>query len=302
MGFVSSADGKFPFLPGREIAGMNDAGVVVGSRPIPVRPYQQAFIGTPGPAPTEPSIRTELPGVLTASAFGGAPSIGPGNWIEIYGRNLALTTREWRTTDFVNGAPPTSLDGVSVSIGGAPGYASYISPGQVNALVPSNMPAGMAKVTVTTVGGTTNSADILVNAFQPTILSLRPDIIPNGSYPIAVFPDFTTYALPPFPAYAAVPARRPKAGDTIVLFGAGFGRPDAPVEVVFSRAATVPGMVTWAGPVAGSVGLYQINVVVPDGLLFPGAEFDDYVSVGVYVNGKAAGFDSRRGLQLSIAR
>ena len=40
-------------------------------------------------------------GVITASAFGAAPSVAPGSWIEIYGTNLAARrTRSWTTADF----------------------------------------------------------------------------------------------------------------------------------------------------------------------------------------------------------
>jgi uncharacterized protein (TIGR03437 family) len=309
LGFVANPDGTFTLLPKRQVAGINDNGMIVGkwtpSGALNARP----FIGTPGTASTEPSIRTELPGVLTASAFGGAPSIGPGNWIEIYGHNLASAPREWRSSDFVNGAPPTSLDGVSVSIGGLPAAVSYISPGQVNALVSDRLPAGLANVIVTTGARATTPFEITVHAFQPTVLSLRPDVIPLGSYLIAMFPDFVTYALPPSPAFAGVPTRRPKAGDTIVLFGAGFGPVDpqslkllAPITVSFSRASQVEGTVTWAGAISGLPGLYQINVVVPGGLLYPDEEFDNFVSVGVTINGQYAGVDSRQGRDLSVAR
>ena len=41
---------------------------------------------------------------------------------------------------------PTSLDGVSVTIGGKPAYVSFISPGQLNVLAP-DVPAGPITVT-----------------------------------------------------------------------------------------------------------------------------------------------------------
>ena len=83
--------------------------------------------------------------------------IASNTWITIFGTNLALSTRAWRSSDFVNGTLPTSLDGVSVKIemcysylpgynNGArntaemncayePAFVEYISPTQLNVLV-----------------------------------------------------------------------------------------------------------------------------------------------------------------------
>ena len=57
---------------------------------------------------TTPVIRAVPPGVISALGFGGAPSIAPGSWIEIYGQNLAPSTREWRGSDFTGNTAPTS--------------------------------------------------------------------------------------------------------------------------------------------------------------------------------------------------
>ena len=48
----------------------------------------------------------------------------------------------------------------------------------------------------------------------------------------------------------------------------------------------MPATVTYAGLVAGTVGLYQINVVVP-AIVMPGQTSDYYVNVFVNVNGVA---------------
>ncbi len=312
-GFVSNRDGSFALLDGYPVAGINDTGELVGTRFDGKTTH--GFIGTPSPGSTQPAIRTVLPGVLTAAAFGGAWTIAPGIWIEIYGQNLAPTTRQWRASDFQGDAAPTSLDGVGVTISGVRAFVSYISPGQVNALVPSTVVPGTAQVTVTNAGQTTAPRTVTVNASQPAMLSLPPDFDPGGAYVAALFPDFTTYVLPPF--HSNVPVRRPKAGDTIILFGTGFGPvvPDVPVgsianqpasliasfQITFSRAAPpVPGKVTYAGLVPGTVGLYQFNVVLPDVPLFPGETFDDYIGVNVTVDGVPA--LGRQRLYLSMSR
>jgi len=297
-GFVSNPDGSFTLLDGYQVNGINDIGIIVGSR-YDSNIVLHGFVGTPGTGSKEPAIRTALPGVLSAAAFGGARTIAPGSWIEIYGQNLASMTRQWSASDFQGDKAPTSLDGITVSIGGVQAFVSYISPGQVNALVPSAVAAGTATVTVSNGSQTTAPYSVSVREFQPAMLSLSPTFDPNGAYVVALFPDFKTYTLP---SYINVPQRRPKPGDTITLFGAGFGpvipaiptgriatQPaslTASVQITFSRSTgPVAGKVTYAGLVPGSVGLYQFNVVLPNVPLFADEDFDDYVSVNVTADG-----------------
>jgi uncharacterized protein (TIGR03437 family) len=147
------------------------------------------------------------------------------------------------------------------------------------------------------------------------MLTLQPDIFLNQCYLAAVFPDFVTYVLPPFPSYANVPTRRAQAGDTIVLFGTGLGPVSpgvpsgeiateasplaAPLKVSFTGyAGTVFGTVTYAGVVPGTLGLYQVNVVVPEISLPPAETFDDFVSVQVLVDGVPAQANSPLSLLL----
>lgn len=298
-GFVSNSDGSFTDLESYPVTGLNDSGQIVGSHSD--AKGRHGFIGTPAPGPAEPRIRS----VLTPAAFGGSPSIARGTWIEVYGQKLAPGTREWRTSDFSSGIAPTSLDSVSVLIGGVPAFISYISPGQVNALVPSNVAVGTALVTITNGILTSAPWTVTVKESQPALLSLPPDFDPQGAYVAALFPDFMTYALPPFPLFGNVPTRRPKPGDMVILFGTGFGPVTrevavgqvvtepaavmASIQITFSRAtAPVPGKITYAGLVVGTVGLYQFNVVLPDVPLLDGETSDDYINVYFTANGVSA--------------
>jgi uncharacterized protein (TIGR03437 family) len=47
----------------------------------------------------------------------------------------------------------------------------------------------------------------------------------------------------------------------------------------------LPAAVTYAGLVAGTVGLYQINVVIPDVTMPAGQTFNDAIDVHLVVNG-----------------
>jgi uncharacterized protein (TIGR03437 family) len=62
---------------------------------------------------------------------------------------------------------PTSLDGTSITIGGQAAFIDFISPGQVNALIPSNVGTGLQQVTVTNAAGISTPFNITVNAVQP---------------------------------------------------------------------------------------------------------------------------------------
>ncbi len=221
--------------------------------------------------PALPSIG----GVVTASAFGGFSSIAPGAFIEIYGSNLAADSLNWSSA--FNGVnAPTSLAGTTVTIGGQAAFIAYAGPGQVNAVVPSNVATGQQQITVTTAIGTSAPYTVTVNPTAAGMLAPGYLNIGGAQYLGALFPDFQTFVAPPgaIPGY---PSRRAKPGDVVVIFGIGFG----PVTPNIPAGQIVPGNSTLTLPFQiffGStqatlqywglapdlVGVYQFNVVVPN--------------------------------------
>jgi uncharacterized protein (TIGR03437 family) len=215
-------------------------------------------------------------GVVTDSSFGGFPAVAPGSWIEIHGSNLATHARGWTLADFNGAQAPTSLDGTAVTVGGHAAFISYISANQIIAQVPSTAELGPQDVRVTTAAGTSDPQTIAVNQVQPGLLAPAALNIDGKQYTEAIFADGVTFALPSsaMPSGVARPAR---PGDTIVLYGVGFGAvtPDPgagnivqggnslvfPFQVFFGG---VPGAVSYAGLAPGMIGLYQFNVVVPN--------------------------------------
>ena len=141
--------------------------------------------------------------------------------MEIYGTNLSATTRLWAGADFSGTQAPTSLDLVKVTIGGQAAFLDYISPTQVNAQVPSGTPTGAQQMTVSTPAGISSAYNITVNALQPGLLAPSSFLIGGKQYVVAQFPD-GTYVLPPN-AIAGIPSRQAKPGETIVIYGIGFG-------------------------------------------------------------------------------
>jgi uncharacterized protein (TIGR03437 family) len=109
---------------------------------------------------------------------------------------------------------------------------------------------------------------------EPGLLAPAVFNLPAGQYVAAVFPDGVTFVLPPF---AGVPTARAKPGDTIIIYGVGFGQvtPDSPAGQIVSQSnqlkatfqaffAGTPATVAFSGLTGGYLGLYQFNVVVPN--------------------------------------
>ena len=213
--------------------------------------------------------------VQSAGQFGAFPSIAPGSWIEIYGSNLAIDSRQWSAGDFVGLAAPTNLDGTTVTIGGQTAYLGYIGGGQVNVQVPSNVPSGQQQLIVKTAYGSSPAYTVNVNATQPGLFAPPLFLVNGAQYLGALFPNGTTYVMPPG-AVAGIASQRAKVGDTIILYGIGFGSVNGDVSagqiVQAQNTLSLPlqifiggtqAAVTYLGLAPGFVGLYQFNVVVP---------------------------------------
>jgi uncharacterized protein (TIGR03437 family) len=213
-------------------------------------------------------------GAITAYDFGGSTSIASGSWIEIYGTNLAQENRTWTGSDFTGSTAPKTLGGTTVTIGGQPAFISYVSPTQVNVQVP-DISAGTQQVIVKTGLGSSSAYSIAVNGAEPGLFSPPTFKVGNHQYVGALFLDGHTFAMPTG-AVSGITSRPAKPGDTIVLYGVGFGSvtPNTPAGQIASGQTnlsnnftvsfgTAPATVTYSGLAPGLVGLYQFNVIVP---------------------------------------
>ena len=213
---------------------------------------------------------------VSHTAFGGFPAVAPGTWIEIYGSDLAHTTRPWAWTDFSDGAAPTSLDGVKVTVAGQDAFVAYISAGQVNVQAPDNIGTGRQEVRVLDGAMTAGVFEVDVNATQPGLFA--PSQLKTGDrqYAAAFIGGEFTYAAPPG-AVAGATSRPARAGETIVLYGIGFGpvTPHTGAGHVVAQLNTLdlsiqfffgqtPAVHSYAG--LTGIGLYQFNVQVPAGV------------------------------------
>ena len=235
-------------------------------------------------APGAPPVITPA-GIVSASAFGGFHSIAPGSWIEIYGDNLfAGSPQQWALSQFTNGVAPTSVGGVSVSVGGAAAFIDFVSTNQVNALVPSTAPLGATSINLTNASGISDNYPIYVNATEPGVLAPGAFVIGGKQYVGAVFSDGVTFALPTN-AIPGVPSRPAQPGDVLTIYGVGFGPVTggftagtvvtaanalvSQLQFTFGSTQVTP---SYAGLAPNFTGLYQFNVTIPATLTANAAE------------------------------
>ena len=215
-------------------------------------------------APAPPFIVPN--GLVNGASF--QPGIVANGWFTITGSNLSTVTDTWANA-VINGNLPDKLDGVSVSVDGAPAYLYYVSPKQINALAPPTLNSGNVSVTVTNSYGTSSPATAVSQLVQPAFFQW-------GNYAVATRTDYT-YAIKNggIQGVTTVPA---KPGDTILLWGTGFGptTPFVPQGVavpvgtlyhtlnpVTVTVGSATANVIYAVLAPGSAGLYQIAIQIP---------------------------------------
>jgi uncharacterized protein (TIGR03437 family) len=206
---------------------------------------------------------------ITAVANGASYQAGfaSATWVSIFGTDLSQTTRLWQNNDFVNGLLPTSLSGVSATINGRAAYVEYISPTQVNVLAPDDSTVGPVPTQVTTAQGKSNSFTAQKQQFAPGFFTIA------GNYVAAQHADYSYVGKPGLLAGATTQPAKP--GETILIYGTGFGPTSPPVsssQLVTAAAILANSVQFTIGGVAAPVayaglvgaGLYQFNVTVPN--------------------------------------
>jgi uncharacterized protein (TIGR03437 family) len=219
--------------------------------------------------PVLPTITSN--GVVNAANLTGA--IAPSAWVSIFGTNLSATTRQWADADFVGGKLPVSLDGVSVTIDGKAAAVSYVSPTQLNVLAPDSGNTGLVYVQVKAPAGTADSVLVLQQTAAPAFFQFR---APAATYVAGTHAD-GAYLAGAALVQQGIPGRPAKPGETIVIYGTGFGATQPPISAIALvpsplplanpqdlriRVGGIDAAITFAGLV--TPGLYQFNFVVPE--------------------------------------
>ena len=214
------------------------------------------------------------------TAYGSGAS--QNDWLAITGTNLApANTLPGGTTwvgeqAYTGNAITTSLNGVSVTVNGIPGYISFYCSGatagslcktdQINVLSPIDPTIGTVQVVVTTDGVASDPFSVTLTPVTPTFLQFK------NNYVTATHANFSLLGPTSLYPGSSTPAA---VGETIVLWAVGFGLPTTPVtQGTWNQSGPLEGTPTctinnvsatvqYAGVV--SPGLDQLNVVVPNG-------------------------------------
>ncbi len=190
-------------------------------------------------------------GVVNGASFatgpggGGAP-VAPGSIVSLFGRNMAGATASAGSLPL-----PRRLAGTSVRVNGAPVPLFYISPTQINSLLPENTPAGRSLVRLQVENAGRLGAEMIV-----TVAPAAP-----GIFTLSADGRGTAAALHSSDASLITSAHPARAGEVVQLYLSGLNGA-APTVTLGGNSAEV----LFAGPAPGFVGLSQINLRVPAGL------------------------------------
>ena len=208
--------------------------------------------------------------IVNASDYSAGP-FAPNSVLSIFGTNFAFTTAGLSQSNIVSGTLPFQLGDIGVYVDNTAVPLLYVSPGQINFLIPTNEIPGPVPLRVVRQGLTGPTIYIsLVNA--------APALFPSADG-YALAQDYNT-------KYGAVTAAAPaQPGDLIILYATGLGgttilpltgeipeygdsiQPSSlsSFQVLLNGKALDPKTVPYAGLTPGFAGLYQVNFYLPGG-------------------------------------
>ena len=202
-------------------------------------------------------------GIVNAASF--APPTYPvsgGALISAFGSGLAPSVERALAIPL-----PTTLGGVSVTVNGVAAPLLFVSGGQINLQVPFGASGSSAAIVVNNNGTASNEVSVPLAASSPGIFSVDGSGFGPG---IIVHADFSLVS-------EAAPAA---PGETVIILLTGLGALNPPIPdgaagpvdplsrttdpdllVLFGGEA---GTVSFSGAAPDFVGLYQINVTIPN--------------------------------------
>lgn len=204
--------------------------------------------------------------VVDGAGFG--PKIASGGWATILGTNLSTTTA---TVSPTGTTLPTLFSGVSVSINGIPAFVGYVSPTQINVIVPDdpNDTNGGVGVQVNSPIGVSSVAIVDKEDFAPSLFMF------SSKYAAALHNNNDTFVGPPnlISGSTTTPAH---AGEVIQLFGTGFG-PTIPIipagqlatydaQPAQTVTAMIGGMPAQVQGYLIAPGFFQFNLTIPNNM------------------------------------
>lgn len=213
---------------------------------------------------------------VNAASFQDGASLAPGTIASLFGTSLSSITKT------SPGQPlPTLLGNASVFVNGTPAPLFFVSPFQINYLIPSDLPAGPATVVVSNDSGVISRGTVEIANVSPAFFTANSNGqgVPAGyitrSSPNSLQPSDEPLVRYDTTKQEFVPLEVPRpSGDAVylILFGTGIRRaPNADhssangvAESVQATIGGVPAQIFYAGPAPGYTGLDQVNIRIPD--------------------------------------
>ena len=204
---------------------------------------------------------------IVNSASNVAGDLAPNTIATIYGKDLAYSTRALSAEDIRGGNMPTQLGGVAVHVGAGTAPLYYVSPTQINCVIPGNLLPGPADLQIVREGRAGPPVRILLQDAAPAFFRWG-DAVASGHADGA----------------PVTPERPARPGEAVVLYATGLGpivtglssnyteipQQAAPLvrfrdlKLLVDGTPLEPARVPYAGVAPGFLGLYQVNVVLPD--------------------------------------
>ncbi|HLG97885.1 MAG TPA: hypothetical protein VKX49_16345 [Bryobacteraceae bacterium] len=186
--------------------------------------------------------------VVNGASFDPAQPIAPGSFATVFGQNLCSQTMagNW----IAPGQLPTTLGGCSVNVNGTAAMMQYVSPGQMNFIMPPGTGSGQATVTVNN-GSQMMTGTITMGAAGPGMFAVNGmgmgegAMLNAGMWQMGPF-STTTNGQPTY----------------VALYATG-------LDLSVQPTVTIGGMpvdVMWFGNAPDYVGLQQINISLPSGM------------------------------------
>jgi uncharacterized protein (TIGR03437 family) len=219
-------------------------------------------------AQSSPGFPYYTPDSIANSAANVAGYYAPNSFVSIYGQNLAYVTKPISSEDIQGDELPTVLlgTGVRVLINLIPANIYYVSPGQVNALIPPSLIAGPAMLQLVNDGLAGPPVSITLSGAAPVLFQADAVnvVATHGNGP------------PVTPQQPAMP------GEIVVLYATGLGAtlpaaipnqiPQAAAwiadiadfRVLLNGVEVDPANIQYAGVTPGFGGLFQINLLLPN--------------------------------------
>ncbi|MGA8272529.1 MAG: hypothetical protein WB919_13300, partial [Candidatus Sulfotelmatobacter sp.] len=214
--------------------------------------------------PITPSVYSG--GVVSAAKYSPNQPLSLGGFTSIYGVHLSAGQ------NFAPSLPlATQLGATQVTLGGRPLPLQYAGDGQVNAVIPYDVPPNTTQQLIVTNGPALSVPEpVVIAPAQPAVFANA-----DGS---GIVNDFKPGSSVGVPVDAAHPI---SAGDAIVISCTGLGPVNPPVvagaaapsahPATTTNQTTVtiggkPAQVFFSGLVGGFAGLYQVNAYVPKGI------------------------------------